>query len=145
MKLWSRIAVIVAFVPLVAAAQYRDLDTALSDVQRGFGSGDSQAIVAGIAAGDQVRLQFPGLIQQNGSNFYGREQAAYLLDSLFAKVKPTGFEQKSASKVSSANQWHITGDWTIQNAGKPEQRELYITLGNKNDHWSIVAVTSSGR
>ncbi len=144
MKLWSRIAVIVAFVPLVASAQYRDLDTALSEVQRGFGNGDSQVIVAGIASGDQVRLQFPGLIQQSGS-FYGREQAAYLLDSLFAKVKPTGFEQKSASKVSSANQWHITGDWSIQNAGKPEQRELYITLGNKNDRWSIVAVTSSGK
>ena len=146
MKLWSKIAVVVAFVPVFAMAQYKDLDTAMANVQRGFGSGDSQAIVSGIAASDQVRLQFPGLIQQSGSNFYGHDQAAYLLDSLFTKVKPSGFEQKSASKVSAENQWHITGDWKIQNAGKPEQRELYITLGNKNDRWSIVAVScSSGK
>lgn len=145
MKLWSKIAVVLAFVPLFAGAQYKDLDTALANVQRGFSSGDSQAIVSGIATGDQVRLQFPGLIPQSGSPFYGRDQAAYLFDSLFAKVKPSAFEQKSATKVSAEKQWHITGDWTIQNAGKPEQRELYITLGSKDGHWSIVGVTSSGK
>ncbi len=145
MKLWSRIAIALAFVPLVASAQYKDLDVALSNLSRGFGSGDPQAIVSGIADGDQVMLQFPGLIQQSGSNFYGRDQAAYLLDGLFGKVHPTAFEQQSARKVSSEGQYHITGIWTIQNAGKSDNRELYITLRNKNDHWSIVAVRSAGK
>lgn len=143
MKLWSKIAVVVAFVPVFAVAQYKDLDTALANVQRGFGSGDSQALLLGISSSDHVQLQFPGLIQQSGSNFYGHDQAASLLDSLFTKVKPSGFEQQSAKKVSAENQWHITGDWSIQNAGKPEHRELYITLGNKNDRWSLVAVSCS--
>lgn len=145
MKLWSRIAFVLAFVPLVASAQYKDLDTALANLQRGFGNGDSQAIVSGIADGDQVMLQFPGLIQQSGSNFYGRDQAAYLLNELFSKVKPSGFEQTSARKVSEENQWHITGDWTIQSAGKAESRVLYITLRSRNDRWTISAVRAAGK
>lgn len=145
MKLWSRIAFVLAFVPLVASAQYKDLDVALSNLTRGFGSGDPQAIVSGIGDGDQVMLQFPSLIEQSGSNFYGRDQAAYLLDGLFSKVHPSAFEQQSARKVSSEGQYHITGSWTIQNAGKSENRELYITLRNKNDRWSIVAVRSASK
>ena len=31
-------------------------------------------------------------------------------------------------KSSAEQQYHITGTWTIQNAGKAETRELYITL-----------------
>jgi hypothetical protein len=145
MKLWSKIAVLLAFLPLVASAQYKDLDVALSNLTRGFGSGDPQAIVSGIADGDQVMLQFPGLIEQSGSNFYGRDQAAYLLDGLFNKVHSTAFEQQSVRKVSSEGQYHITGTWTIQSAGKSDTRELYITLRNKNDRWSIVAVRSAGK
>lgn len=145
MRFWSKIAFVLAFVPLVASAQYKDLDTALANLQRGFGNGDSQAVVSGIADGDQVMLQFPGLITQGASPYYGRDQAVYLLDGLFNKVKPSGFEQKSASKVSAENQWHITGNWTIQNAGKPETRELLITLHNKNDRWSIISVRSLGK
>jgi hypothetical protein len=145
MKLWSRIAFILAFVPLVASAQYKDLDVALSNLTRGFGSGDPQAVVSGIADGDQVMLQFPGLIPQTGSNFYGRDQAAYLLDGLFNKVHPTNFEQQSARKNSAEAQYYITGLWTIQNAGKSETRELYITLRNKNDRWSIVSIRSAGK
>jgi hypothetical protein len=145
MKHWSKIAFILAFVPLVASAQYKDLDAALSNLTRGFGSGDPQAIVSGIADGDQVMLQFPGLINQSGSNFYGRDQAAYLLDGLFGKVHPTSFEQQSARKVSAEGQYHITGTWTIQNAGKTENRELYITLQNKNDRWSIVSIRAAGK
>jgi hypothetical protein len=95
MRLWSKIAIILAFVPLIASAQYKDLDVALSNLTRGFGGGDPQAIVSGIADGDQVMLQFPGLIQQNGSNTYGRDQAAYLLDGLFGKVHPSSFEQEA--------------------------------------------------
>jgi hypothetical protein len=145
MKLWSKIGIVLAFVPLIASAQYKDLDTSLSNLTRGFGSGDPQAIVSGIADGDQVMLQFPGLIDQSGSNFYGRDQAAYLLDGLFGRVHPTGFEQQSARKVSAEGQYHITGIWTIQPAGKSENRELYITLHNKNDRWSIVSVRSAGK
>ena len=143
MKLWSKIAILLVFVPLVASAQYKDLDAALSNLTRGFGSGDPQAIVSGIADGDQVMLQFPGLINQSGSTFYGRDQAAYLLDGLFSKAHPTGFEQQSVQKKSAEGQYHITGTWAIQNAGKSENRELYITLHNKNDRWSIVSVRSA--
>ncbi len=145
MRLWSKIAIALAFVPLIASAQYKDLDVALSNLTRGFGGGDPQAIVSGIADGDQVMLQFPGLIQQSGSNVYGRDQAAYLLDGLFGKVHPIGFEQESARKVSAEGQYHITGTWTIQNAGKNENRELYITLHNKNDRWSILSIRSAGK
>ncbi len=140
MKLWSKIAIVLAFAPLVATAQYKDLDVALSNLSRGFGSGDPQAIVSGIADGDKVMLQFPGLIDQSGSNFYGRDQAAYLLDAVFTKAKPSGFEQKSARKNSAEAQYDITGAWTIQNAGKAETRDLYVTLHNKNDRWSIVSI-----
>ncbi|HUJ14975.1 MAG TPA: hypothetical protein VL284_14410 [Thermoanaerobaculia bacterium] len=146
MRLWSKTAILLAFLPLVASAQYRDLDTALSNLNRGFGSGDSQAIVSGIAGGDKVQLAFPGLIDQSGNTFYGREQAGYLLDSLFGKVHPSGFEQESARKESSAGQYHITGTWTIQNAGKAESRELYMTLQqNKNGSWSVLSVRSAGK
>src|SRR5436190_2214581 len=145
MKPWSKIAIVLAFVPLIASAQYKDLDAALSNLNRGFGGGDPQAIVSGIADGDQVMLQFPGLIDQSGANFYGRDQAAYLLDGLFGKVHPTAFEQESASKKSAEGQYYITGSWTIKNAGKNENRELYITLHNKNDRWSIVSVRAAGK
>ena len=88
-------------------------------------------------------LQFPGLIEQSG--FFGRDQAAYLLDGLFSKVHPTAFEQQNAKKMSAEAQYHITGTWTIQNAGKPETRELYITLRNKDDQWSVVSIRSAGK
>ena len=147
MKLWCRIAILLAFAPLIASAQYKDLDTALSSLSRGFGSGDTQAIVAGVPDGAQVMLQFPGLVNPSGSNnFYGRDQAAYLLDSLFGKVHPSGFEQESARKESAASQYHITGMWTIQTGGKADARELYMTLQqNKNGTWSVSAVRSAGK
>lgn len=147
MRLWSKIAILLAFAPIVAFAQYKDLDTALSSLSRGFGSGDSQAVVAGIPDGSQVMLQFPGLLNQSGPNyFYGRDQAAILLDTLFSKVHPTGFEQESARKESAAGQYHITGTWSIQNAGKADTRELYMTLQQqKNGSWSVVAIRSAGK
>src|SRR6478672_9051812 len=129
-------AVALTFVPLVAQAQFKDLDVAMSNLTRGFGSGDAQAIVAGIGEGDQVMLQFPGLVEQN-STFYGRDQAAYLLDGLFNRVKPTGFELQSATKKSAEGQYHISARWTVQVAGKAEVRDLYITLKNNKDRWSV--------
>ena len=142
MRLWTRMAMAMAvtLTPLIASAQFKDLDVAMGNLTRGFGSGDSQAIVSGIGDGDQVQLQFPGLVAQSG--MFGRDQAAYLLDGLFNKVKPASFERLSARKVSAEGQYHITARWTIQIAGKPEARDLYITLRNKNNTWSVVSVRS---
>ena len=142
-RLWTRMALALAFFPVIASAQFKDLDTAMSNLTRGFGGGDAQAIVAGIGDGDQVMLQFPGIIDQSG--FFGRDQAAYLLDGLFNKVKPAGFEQLSARKVSAEGQYHITASWTIQAGGKTEARDLYIVLRNKNDHWSVASIKSAGK
>jgi hypothetical protein len=143
MKIWTKIAFALLFVPLVASAQYKDLDTAMSSLNQGFGSGQVPAIVAGIGDGEQVMLQFPGLVDQSG--FFGKDQAAYLLDGLFNKTKPSSFEPTSSKKVSAEGQYHITGRWTINNGGKAEARDLYITLRMKGDHWSIASVRSASR
>jgi len=115
----------------------------VQNLTRGFGSGDPQAVVAGVAAGDKVMLQFPGLVTENG--FYGRDQAAYLLDGLFGKVHPTAFEQQSARKFSAERQYQITAIWTIQVAGKAESRELYITLKKQGEKWAVTSVRSGGK
>ena len=94
MRLSTKMAFLLLLVPLAASAQFKNLDVAVSNLKRGFSSGDPQAIVAGMATGDQVMLQFPGLVEQSG--FFGRDQASYLLDGLFSKVKPTGFEELNA-------------------------------------------------
>ena len=47
-RLWTRMALALAFFPVIASAQFKDLDTAMSNLTRGFGGGDAQAIVAGI-------------------------------------------------------------------------------------------------
>ena len=138
MKLATRIAFVLLFVPIVASAQFRDLDAAMSNLERGFGSGDVDAIVSGIGSAEQVMLQFPGLTDKSG--FFGRDQAAYLLDGLFNKVKPSGFERVSAKGVRSEGQYHITAKWTI-NGG---DRDLYITLKQTDGKWAVVSVRSAG-
>lgn len=138
MKHWTRVAFVLLFVPLVASAQFRDLDAAMSSLERGFGSGDVDAIVSGIGADEQVMLQFPGLAEKSG--FFGRDQAAYLLDGLFNKTKPSGFEQVSAKGQRAEGQYHIKAHWTI-NSGT---RDLYITLQQKGDRYSVVSVRSGG-
>jgi hypothetical protein len=143
MRLWTKMAFLLLFVPLVASAQFKDLDAAMSNLTRGFGSGDVQAIVAGIADGEQVMLEFPGMVDKRG--FFGRDQAVYVLDEVFNKAKPTEFEQRSARKVSAEGQYHITARWTVEPAGQPEVRELYITLRVKNDRWSIASIRSSSK
>lgn len=145
MRLWTRMAIVltVALTPLAASAQFKDLDVAMGNLTRGFGSGDSQAIIAGIGAGDQVQLQFQGIIDQSG--FFGRDQAAELLDGLFNKAKPVSFEPLNQRKNSSEGQYHLTARWTIQVNGKPEARDLYITLKSKNDRWSIISVRSASQ
>lgn len=143
MRLWTKMAFLILFVPLVASAQFKDLDAAMSNLTRGFGSGDVQAVVAGIGDGEQVMLEFPGMVDKRG--FFGRDQAVYLLDEVFNKAKPTGFEQLRARKVSAEGQYHITARWTVEPAGQSEVRELYITLREKNDRWSIASVRSSSK
>src|SRR5579859_802836 len=145
MRLWTKVALVLAFVPLVASAQFKDLDTAVSNLERGFGSGDAQAIVAGVADGDRVMLQFPGLVDKAGDDFYGRDQAAYLLENLFSKVHPTGFERTSSKGLSAEKQYAITATWTINVAGHPETRDLYVTLQKKNDRWAIASIRSASR
>ncbi len=144
MRRWTTLALATALavaMPVIASAQYRDLDTALSNLVRGFGDGDTQAITAGMSGGDgdKVQLQFPGLIQQEG--FFGRDQATYILEQLFAKAKPTGFVQQHVEKVSNEAQYQIVGQWTVAGGA----RTLYITLRNKNDKWSIVSLKSAGK
>jgi len=145
MRLWTRFAMTLAlaFVPLAASAQFKDLDSAMSSLTRGFGSGDAQAVVSGIGEADQVQLQFPGLSDQSG--YFGRDQTAYLLDGLFNKAKPVSFDPLNQRKNSTEGQYHITARWTIQIAGKPAARDLYITLRSKNDRWSVVSIRSASQ
>ena len=145
MRLSTRIAMLMTllFIPLIASAQFKDLDVAMGNLTRGFGSGDAQAIVSGVGASDHVQLQFPGLVTESG--FFGRDQVAYLLDGLFNKVKLVSFEQLSARKVSAEGQYHITARWTIQVGGKPEARDLYIVLRNKDNTWFIVSARSASQ
>jgi len=138
MKVWTKIALVLLFVPVVASAQFRDLDAAMSNLERGFGSGDVDAIVSGISSAEKVMLQFPGLSDQSG--FFGRDQAAYLLDGLFNKVKPSGFERVSARGVRAEGQYHITAKWNIADG----PRDLYITLKQTDGKWSVVSVRSAG-
>jgi len=136
MKIWTRFAFVLLFVPVVASAQFRDLDTAMQNLERGFGSADVDAIVSGIGADEQVMLQFPGLADKSG--FFGRDQAAYLLDGLFNKVKPSGFERVSVRGQRAEGQHHIKARWVINDGTK----DLYITLQQKGDRYSVVSIRS---
>ncbi|MDX1585066.1 MAG: DUF4783 domain-containing protein [Thermoanaerobaculia bacterium] len=127
--------------PVLTAQGYRDLDIAMSSLARGFERGESAPVVAGV--GDQVMLQFTGLMEEEG--FFGRDQASYLLDELFEQVNPSGFEVTSARKVSAQGQYHVTANWTIRNGESAEVRELYVTLQSREDRWSIVSIKSSGK
>jgi hypothetical protein len=143
MKLWTKIAFALAFVPLIASAQFKDLDTAVTSLERGFGSGDPQAIVAGVGDGDRVMLDFPGLIDKSGA--FGRDQVAYLLADLFSKVHPSSFERTSSKGLSAEKQYSIIGTWTIEVGGHTENRDLYVTLQNKNGRWAIASIRSASR
>lgn len=133
--------VLMLLAPLALAESYRDLDTAMSSLARGFERGEAAPIVTGV--GDQVMLQFPELMDEDG--FFGRDQASYLLEELFTKVRPSGFEVTSARKVSAQGQYHVTANWTIRVGSASEIRELYVTLQSREDRWSIASIRSSGR
>ncbi len=135
------ITAVLLLVPVLVSAQgFRDLDSAVAGITRGFERGESGPIVAGV--GDQVMLQF-GDLMNGKSGFFGRDQASYLLDELFGKVKPSRFEVTSARKVSSQGQYHITANWTIQRGGKSETRELYVTLQSHDSEWTVASIRSS--
>jgi hypothetical protein len=138
-------AVALGLILLVSAwaAAYSDLDNALNAIARGFETGDSAALAAGIDSSDKIELQFPGLVE--GSGFFGPDQAALVLDDLFKRTSPSGFEQTSARKVSAQKQYHITGSWTIAPDGKRETREVYIILQDKGDSWSIISIRAAGK
>jgi len=144
MRLSTKVAFVLLFLPLVASAQYRDLDAATANLSRGFGNEEVQAIIAGVADGEQVMLQFPGLTDQNGT-FYGRDQAALLLDAMFNRVEATGFEEVSVRRASAESQYHITARWSLTADGRPQTRDLYITLRQKNDRWSIASVRAASK
>ena len=143
MRVWTKVAFVLLFVPIAAVAQYRDLDVALSNLNRGFGSEDVQAIVGGVADGEQVQLQFPGIVDQSG--FFGRDQAALLLDSMFNEIEASGFEETNTKKQTAENQYHITARWSVKVDGRAQARDLYITLRQKNDRWSIASIRSASR
>lgn len=143
-KFWMMFVFLLIATPLVAEAQgFRDLDTAMAGIETGFSRGAAQAIVAGIGEGDQVMLEFAGLIGESG--FFGRDQAAYMLEELFSKSRPMQFQQVSARKVSAEGQYHIHGRWTMTRGGREEQRDVYVTLRQKNDRWIVASIRSSGR
>lgn len=89
-------------------------------------------------------LQFPGLADQNGG-FFGRDQAALLLDALFNRIEATGFEEVSVRRASAENQYHITARWTLKAEGRAQTRDLYITLRQKGERWSIASVRAASR
>ncbi len=131
--------------PSVLLAQFRDVDSAMAGIARGFEHGETQPLVNGVSSDEKVQLQFPGLV--SGSGFFGRDQASYLFDELFNKTKPSGFERVSARRVSAQNQYQITAKWAIVVEGKSTERDLYITLQSKDgkDPWSLVSVRTSGQ
>lgn len=146
MRPWKNFAVALALLvaPVAVFADgFKDLDTAMAAISRGFERGDSQALAAGIGDGDQVMLQFPGLTDKSG--FFGRDQATYLLDEVFQKAHPVRFQQERAFKVSAENQYNITGSWTIKVGDRSEEREVYITLRGKGKQWSVASIRAGSR
>jgi hypothetical protein len=128
---------LVLLLPVVGSAQFSDLDAAMTNLERGFGSGDVNAIVSGVPEGYKAQLQFhiPGLADQSG--FFDRDQAAYLLDGPFKKVKPSGFELERVRRAEG--KYQIAARWTI-NSGTVD---LYIILQQKGEEWSLVSVRSA--
>lgn len=143
MRFLKAVLLVMVMFPVAAWAQYKDLDAAVSSLQRGFERGETQPVIEGISAGDQVMLQFPGLV--SGSGPFGRDQASYLLDELFNKTHPSGFQVVSARKVSAEGQYHINAKWGVNVGAKTEDRDLYITLRNKDDRWAIVSIRSASK
>ena len=140
----TAIAFALILAPVVAfAGGYGDLDNAMTAIGSALEKGDSGPLVAGIGDGDKIELQFPGLAERSG--FFGPDQAALVLDDVFRKASPSGFEQNSARKVSAEKQYHIKGSWRISPGGASEEREVYVILQEKGPRWSIISIRLAGR
>ena len=140
MKRALRTMLLMAALPLAALAQgFEDLDQAVANLSRGFGSGEARAVVAGLGE-SQVQLQFPGLIDETG--FFGSDQASYMLEKLFQNVKPSGYAKNRDRKVSAQNQYQIVADWTIARDGKAEVVPLHLTLQKTGERWLLVSARS---
>lgn len=132
------------FAPVAAfAGGYGDLDNAMTAIGSALEKGESGPLIAGIGDGDKIELQFPGLAERSG--FFGPDQAALVLNDVFRKASPTGFEQNSARKVSAEKQYHIKGSWKISPGGASEERDVYVILQEKGARWSIISIRSAGR
>lgn len=145
MRLKVYFITILLITPSALFAQFRDVDSAMTGIARGFEHGETQPLVKGVSPDEKVQLQFPGLV--SGSGFFGKDQASYLFDELFDKTRPSGFERVSAKRVSAQNQYQITAKWTIDVEGKRTERDLYITLQSKDgkDPWSLVSIRTTGQ
>jgi len=140
----SAFSLALLFVPVIAfAGGFGDLDNAMTAIGSALEKGDSGPLIAGIGDGDKLELQFPGLAERSG--FFGPDQAALVLDDVFRKASPSGFEQNSARKVSAEKQYHIKGSWKISPGGTSEEREVYVILQEKDGRWSIISIRSAGR
>ena len=140
MKRALRTMLLMAAMPLAALAQgFENLDQAVANLSRGFGSGEARAVVAGLGE-SQVQLQFPGLIDETG--FFGSDQASYMLEKLFQNVKPSGYAKNRDRKVSAQNQYQIVADWTIARDGKAEVVPLHLTLQKTGERWLLVSARS---
>lgn len=120
---------------------FRSLDLAAASVTRGFERGESHPLVGGV--GDQVMLEFPGLLADSG--FFGRDQASYMLDELFSKTEALGFEVTGMRKVSAQSQYHIEADWTVKVDGQEQTRGIFVTLQSRDDRWFVASIKSSGK
>jgi len=141
MKRWIGIALALMLVPMLASADgFKDLDAAMSAISRGFSTGQSRPVVEGVLEGDRVSLHFAGLLDEKG--YFGRDQVALLLDELFSRVESTGFRRVSDRKDSAENLWNVQAKWTIKRGEKVEQRDLYISLANRDNRWKIVSIES---
>jgi hypothetical protein len=142
MKKAALLSLALILAPVVAfAGGYGDLDNAMTAIGSALEKGDSGPLVSGID-GDKIELQFPGLAERSG--FFGPDQAALVLNDVFRKASPSGFEQNSARKVSAEKQYHIKGSWKISPGGSPEERDVYIILQEKDGRWSIISIRSAG-
>ncbi|HEY5611047.1 MAG TPA: hypothetical protein VIL97_07560 [Thermoanaerobaculia bacterium] len=141
MKRWIGIALALMLVPMLASAEgFKDLDAAMSAISRGFSTGQSRPVVEGVLEGDKVWLHFAGLLDDEA--YFGRDQVALLLDKLFSRVESTGFRRVSERKDSAENLWNVRAKWTFKQGEKVEERDLYISLANRDNRWKIVSIES---
>ena len=139
MKFWTRIAFVMLFVPLVASAQFRDLDAAMSNLERGFGSGDVDAIVSGIGADEQVSCSSRGSIDKRRllRPRSGRVSARRALQQ--GQADRLRARQRRGPRAEG--QYHIKARWSI---GGRRARPLHHAARRSDARWIVVSIRSAG-